>query len=186
MTEAALGGVKPFEFEIRGGPWEAVHVVVFYGAVASAVLATLGVLSLLLGIGCVVLLFYSMFAIFSSPTYVATDPSARELVVERYHYFIPSRNRIGSGEMEALEVVESPRVPAEEGNSSRHDLSYFVRVYLRMKSGRRLKLFSSGMTGAPYDNRLKAYYIVRGIAGALDVPVSYSRRGRGGGDGEER
>ena len=178
MTEAAVSGGERIEFEIRGGLWETAHAVIFYGAVVSAVLATLGILSLILGIGCIVLLFYSMFTMFSSPTYVITDPSARELTVERYHYFIPSRKRVGPQELEGLEVIESSHVPAAEGEQgSKHDLSYFVRVYLRRKDGRRLKLFSSGMTGAPSDNRTKAFLIVQGLVATLDIPVAYTRRG---------
>lgn len=185
MAEAALSGVMPIEFEIRGGPWEALHVVVFYGAVTSAVLATLGVLSLLLGIGCIVLLFYSMFTMFSSPTYVITDPAAREIILESYYYFIPKRSRMGRKELEGLEVIESPRVPATDGNGSRHDLSYFVRIYLMKKEGRRLKLFGSVLTGTPSENRLKAYYIVQGIAACMDIPVHYTRRGSGETGAEE-
>jgi hypothetical protein len=175
------------EFEIRGGPWESAHVVIFYGAVISAVLATLGVLRLALGLGCIIILFYSMFTIFSSPVFVISDPAARILTVERYHYFIPSRKRIGREELEGLEVTESARVPAAEGGQgARHDLSYYVRVYLRRSGGRRLKLFSSGMTGAPSDNRTKAFLIVQGLARDLDIPVSYTRRGLKDERAEER
>lgn len=179
MTEAAASGNERLEFEIRGGPWESAHVVIFYGAVACAVLATLGVTRLFLGISCVVLLLYSMFTMFSSPTFVMSDAAARELVVERYHYFIPSRSRIGREELEALEVVESGRIPAEEGaKSARRDLFYSVRIYLRRKNGRRMRLFSSGMTGAPSDNRAKAFLIVQDLSRDLDIPVTYNRRGR--------
>ncbi len=189
MSQAASSGVEPLEFEVRGGLWEALHVLVFYASVASAVLAivTHGTASLLLLIACVVFLFYSMFAIFSSPTYVATDPGAHELVVERYHFFIPRRSRIGREQAELLEVMESARVPTGEGRVAGRDTSYYVRVHLRKTSGRRLRLFSAGMTGAPYDNRLKAYFIVHDVARALDVPVAYSRRGvaAAGRDGKE-
>jgi hypothetical protein len=178
MTEAAASAGKRMEFEIRGGLWETVHAVIFYGSVTLAVLATLGIHRLLFGVGCIVLLFYTMFTIFSSPTYVTVDPLTRELTVERYHYFIPSRKRVGPQELDGLEVIESPRVPAAEGEKgSRHDLSYYVRVYLKRKDGRRLKLFSSGMTGAPSDNRIKAFLIVQGLVAGLDIPVSYTRRG---------
>ena len=179
MTEAALSGAEALEFEVRGGLWEALHVIVFYAAVVSALLAivTHGTLSLLLLIACVVFLFYSMFTIFSSPTYVATVPGARELSLVRYRYFIPFRSRIARDEVLSREVVESPRLPAREGRASGRDLSYYVRAHLRKANGRRLKLFSAGMTGAPFENRLKAYYIVEGVARALDAPVAYNRRG---------
>lgn len=178
MAEAAVNSSERFEFEIRGGLWESVHVVIFYGAVASAVLATVGVMRAVLGISCIVILFYSMFTIFSSPTYAMSDAAMRQLILERYHYFIPSRKTIDRDELEGLEVVESARVPTMEGErASKHDLAYFVRVYLKYKDGRRLKLYSSGMTGAPADNRTKAFLIVQRLAGDLEIPVIYTRRG---------
>ena len=177
MVEAAAGANERLEFEIRGGLWEGIHAVIFYISLASAVLATLGVLRLFLGIACVVLLFYSMFTIFSSPTFVIIDPAARRLTVERYHYFIPSSSSFDRQDLEGLEVIESPRVPAAEGERTRHDLSYYVRVYLKHSDGRRLKLFRTGMTGAPLDNRVKAFLIVQALARDLEIPVSYSRRG---------
>jgi hypothetical protein len=179
MAEAALSGSERFEFEIRGGLWESIHVVIFYGAVISAVLATAGVLRLELGISCIVILFYSMFTIFSSPTYAICDAATRRLVLERYHYFVPSRKAIGREELEGLEVAESQRVPGDDAErASKHDLAYFVRVYLIREGGRRLKLYSSGMTGAPADNRAKAFLIVQRLAGDLDIPVTYKRRGQ--------
>jgi hypothetical protein len=179
MAEAAAGGSERFEFEIRGGLWESIHVVIFYGSVISAVLATAGVMRLELGISCIVILFYSMFTIFSSPTYAISDTAARQLVLERYHYFIPHREFIDRGELEGLEVVESQRVPDEDAErASRHDLAYFVRVYLVRGDGRRLKLYGSGMTGAPADNRARAFLIVQRLAGDLDIPVFYKRRGQ--------
>ncbi len=178
MAEAVANGSERMEFEIRGGLWESIHVVIFYGAVASAVLATLGVMRLVLGVSCIAILFYSMFTIFSSPTYAISDAATRQLTLERYHYLIPSRKTIEREEIEGLEVIESPRVPAVQGErSSKHDLAYFVRVYLKYKDGRRLKLYSSGMTGAPADNRTKAFLIVQRLAGDLDIPVLYTRRG---------
>jgi hypothetical protein len=180
MAEAAVSSPQRMEFEIRGGLWESIHVVIFYGAVISAVLATLGIVRLVLGVSCIVILFYSMFTIFSSPTYAISDAVTCQLTLERYHYFIPSRKTIGRDELEGLEVIESPRVPDMEGErASKHDLAYFVRVYLKRKDGRRLKLFSSGMTGAPVDNRNKAFIIVQRLSGDLDIPVLYTRRGHG-------
>ncbi|RJP28300.1 MAG: hypothetical protein C4536_12780 [Actinobacteria bacterium] len=178
MTEADASGSQRMEFEIRGGAWEVTHALLFYVSVTCAVLATLGTMRIVLGICCVVLLFYSMFTIFSSPTYVIVDPAAHELTVEHYHYFIPRRRRLSREKLQGLEVVESPHVPAPEGDrSSKRDLSYYVRVNLIQKNGKRLKLFRSGMTGAPSDNRIKAFLIVKSIESALDIPVSYLRRG---------
>jgi len=173
-TAQAGGGS---EFEIRGGPWEGVHAVIFYGAVTMAVLATLGVLRVIFGIACIVLLFYSMFAIFSSPRFVRIDPGGAISLV-KYHYFIPKRYEFGRGELEGIEVVESSRLPAEEGeNASRRDISYFARVYLRLAGGRRLKVFRSVLTGTPIENRRAAFLIAQALAEAGDLPVTYARRG---------
>lgn len=178
MTEAATGGGEIMEFEIRGGPWEIISAFAFYASVTFAVLAALGVMRIALGIGCVVLIFYSMFTIFSSPTFLIVDPAEREATLERYYYFIPSRRRIGREDLAALEVVESPRVPGAVGERiSKRDLSYYVRLYLVQKNGKRLKLFRSGMTGAPPENRNKAFLMVHSITDALDIPVIYTRRG---------
>ena len=169
--EAVASVSERMEFEIRGGLWEGIHAFIFYVSVTCAVLATVGIMSTVLGISCVVLLFYSMFAIFSSPTYIIVDHTARELTLEKYHYFMARSRRIGRDELEGLEVTESPRVPAAEGaTSSKRDLSYYVRVYLRRKDGKSLKLFRSGMTGAPSENRMKAFLITRSVSDALDIP----------------
>jgi hypothetical protein len=186
LTGAVASVGERMEFEVRGGAWEVTHVLFFYLALTSAVLATLGVMSVVLGICCVVFLFYSMFTIFSSPTYVIVDPTAQELTLEKYHYFIASRRRMGRDELEGLEVVESPRVPAAEGAAnSKRDLSYYVRIYLKLKGGKSLKLFRSGMTGAPAENRVKAFLITRSVSEALAIPVFYTRRGLEEGDAEE-
>jgi len=186
MTEAVASISERVEFEIRGGAWEGIHAFIFYVSVTCAVLATLGIMSTILGISCVVLLFYSMFTIFSSPTYVIVDAKAQELTLEKYRYFIASRRNIGREELEGIEVIESPRVPAAEGTaSSKRDLSYYVRVYLRGKDGKSLKLFRSGMTGAPTENRIKAFLITQSVSDALDIPVFYTRRGMEEGGAEE-
>jgi len=186
MVEAAGSANEIMEYEVRGGLWEGVHAVIFYAAVACAVLATAGVMRLAMGVACVALLFYSIFTIFSSPTYVMIDPSAREVTVERYHYFIPSRRRVKRGELERLVVVEAPRPPVGEGEKgSRRDLSYYVRVYLELKGGERLKIFRSGMTGAPSENRGKAFLITQSAASALDLAVAYTRSGGGRGPEEK-
>ncbi len=178
MSETAAEAGGRVEFEVRGGLWESAHVVIFYGSVISAVLATVGIWRVPLGISCIVILFYSMFAIFSSPTYVISEPGTQALTLERYYYFIPRRKRLDRDGLEGLEVVESPRVPsAREEKGARRDLSYFVRVYLRRSGGRRLKLFGSGMTGAPAENRAKAFLIAQRLAGDLDIPVYYTRHG---------
>jgi hypothetical protein len=180
MTEATVNETEPMEIEIRGGAWEGIHALIFYTAVTLAVLASLGILRIAFGITFIILLFYSIFAIFSSPTYIIIDARAREVTLERYRYFIPSRRSYGQGELGGLEVVESPRVPAAEGEKgSRRDLSYYVRVYLVLNDGKRLRIFRSGMTGAPAENRRKASLIVENIVDALGIPVTYNQPGKG-------
>ena len=178
MTVAAVNGAGPMELEIRGGAWEGIHALVFYTAVLLAVLASLGVLRIAFGIIFVVLLFYSILAIFSSPTFIIVDPGAHKVTLERYRYFIPKRRELGREEVEGLEVQESARVPVAEGEKgSRRDLSYNVRVYLELEDGKRMRVFRSGMTGVPADSRRDAFLIVENIVDALDIPVTYGRLG---------
>jgi len=178
MPEATGRKGGSFDLEIRGGAWEGIHAAIFYLAVVLAVLATIGVARLATGIACVVLLFYSIFAIFSSPTYVTVEPSNREVLVERYFYFIPWRRTLQRSDLERVAVVESSQLPStREGKRSRRDLSYYVKIYLELKGRRKLKLFRSGMTGAPSDNREKAFLVAESTANALDLPVAYTLRG---------
>ncbi len=178
MEEAAVNGAETMEIEIRGGAWEGIHALIFYTAVLLAILASLGILRIALGITFIILLFYSIFAIFSSPTYIIIDARAREVTLERYRYFIPRRRKFGRDEVEGLEVAESPHVPATEAEKgSRRDLSYYVRVYLVLKNGKKLRIFRSGITGAPADNRSKAFLIVEYMVDALDITVAYSQPG---------
>lgn len=176
MVESVAQDKSRVEFEIRGGAWEGVHAVIFYAAVTMAVLATAGLYRVYFGIAAIVLLFYSMLAIFSSPRFMVIDTEGISLV--RYRFFIPARRGLPHEALEGVEVVESPRLPAPEGErGSRHDLSYYARVYLILSGGKRLKVFRSGMTGAPADNRRAAFLIAQALAEAADLPVIYKRRG---------
>lgn len=187
MTEAAGEKSRNMEYEVRGGWWEGLHAVLFYSCLACAALATVGVARVVTGSLAVFLCFYSIFTIFSSPTFVIIDPSGKGATVERYRYFIPSRKRYEGGQMEGIEVEESSHSPSgDEEGGSRRDLSYFVRVYLRLKDGSRLKIFRSGMTGTPYQNRQKAFLITVSAAQALGLPVAYAARGKGNESGPDR
>jgi len=128
---------------------------------------------------CVFLIFYTIFAIVSSPAYAVIDPATREVRVERYHYFLPSRRTLKRDELERIEVVEAPRLPSGEGRESqRRDLSYYVRVYLKAKDGRRFKIFRSNMAGSPSENREKAFLVTQSAASILDLPVLYATAGK--------
>ena len=171
------------EFEVRGGAWEALHALIFYAAVACAVLSTAGVARLATGISAVILLFYSIFAIFSSPTYLVIDPERKALTWETYRYFIPLRREMTRGDLAGVEVVEARRIAeAGEDPGPRRDLSYFVRVYLKLADGRRRRVFRSGTTGSPGDNRAAAFLIVEALAQALSLPIFYHVKGGGGGE----
>ncbi len=168
------------ECEVRGNLWEGIHAAVFYVAVACAVLSSVGVHRLALGIACVVLLAYSIFAIFSSPTFVRVEPDGSGVTVEKYRYFIPRRRWFPREQLRGITVIESPREPSAPGEKgSKRDLSYFVRVYLEAEGGRRFNLFRSGISGSPYENREKAYLITESASRTLNLPVFYGRRGVG-------
>ena len=174
QVETSSGKAAGAEFEIRGGWWEGLHVLVFYTAVTCAVLSTLGVARLATGIAAVVLLFYSILAIFSSPTYLVVDGESRALVLERYRFFIPFRRRLARQELESLELEESPYLPGEEGEGEPGGrLSYRVRLHLLLKDGREMKLFRSGLTGSPSDNRTRAFLIAETLSRQLGLPVNY-------------
>ncbi len=176
-VDLAQEDARSMEFEVRGGPWEIIHALVFYAAVTFAVLATAGVARLFSGICAVVLLFYSILAIFSSPTYVVILPEEKALIWEDYRFFVPLRRRFARENLEMLEVLESGRLPSEEGISgSGRDLSYSVHVYLKPVRGRKRKLFRSGMTGHPLENRAKAYLVVESLAHSLNLPVFYAHK----------
>jgi len=169
------------EFEVRGGPWEGIHALIFYAAVTCAVLSTAGIARLATGICAVALLFYSIFAIFSSPTYLIIDPGKRILTWESYRYFVPLRREMPRESIAGVEVVEARRAPATgEGSGARRDLSYFVRVYLKLADGKRRRVFRSGTTGSPHDNRTAAFLIVEELARSLALPIFYHTP-----DGEE-
>jgi hypothetical protein len=178
MEETVSRDQDYLEYEIRGGLWEGIHAVLFYGSVVCAILATLGIARLAMGIACIFLIFYTIFYIFSSPTYAIIDPTSHEVIVKRYHYFIPSRTLLKRDDLERIKVIESSRIPSGESQeSSKRDLSYYVRVYLETKGGQRLKIFRSGMAGAPLENREKAFLVTQSASSALDIPVAYTIAG---------
>lgn len=171
------------EFEVRGGPWEIFHALVFYAAVACAVLATLGVARLAMGICAVTMLFYSIFAIFSSPTYLLILPDERAVIWEKYRFFIPFRRKHPREELAEIVVEESGDfISGDENATSRRNLSYSSRIYLRWTGGRKRRVFRSEMSGSALENRAKAFVVVETLVGNLDLPVVYSRRGKKGGD----
>ncbi len=109
MQEAVAGAEGRVEFEIRGGAWEGIHAVVFYIALTMAVLATACVLRVYFGIACIVLLFYSMLAIFSSPRFIVIDKGGISLL--KYHFFLPRRVALPRDALEGVEdELELPAV----------------------------------------------------------------------------
>lgn len=174
---------KVLEWEIRGGPWETFHALVFYAAVACAVLATAGVARLATGICAVALLFYSLLAVFSSPTYLIVFPKEKAVVWERYRFFLPIRRKHLREELEEIVVVESGGGSVEEdGKYSGGSLAYSARIYLRWRRGRKRRVFRSEMSGSPLENRTRAFLVAEALAVHLGLPVSYS--GKDGGTKE--
>jgi hypothetical protein len=185
MMEVAGGKDQRMEWEIRGGVWENLHVFTFYASVTLAILATAGVARLTTGIVSMVLLVYSIFTVYSSATFAIIDPDAKELKIEKYFYLLPLKRVLPADKIDSLLVKESARPPADsEEKVSKRDLSYFVRVYALLKNGKRVKLFRSGATGAPLENRKKAYLLTESAVVALGVPVEYSA-GRGGAEAKD-
>jgi hypothetical protein len=163
------------EWEVRGGVWENLHVLTFYTAVTLAIIATAGVARFVTGILSIILLVYSIFTMYSSATFAIIDPDSKELRIEKYYYLLPLKRVLPADKIDSLLVKESARPPADsEEKASKRDLSYYVRIYALLKDGKRVKLFRPGMTGAPLENRGKAYLVTTSIAVALDIPVQYS------------
>ncbi len=178
MAAGPGGGQGELEFEVRGGPWEVFHALVFYAAVACAVLATVGVARVATGICAVALLFYSILAVFSSPTYLVVLPAEKAVVWERYRFFLPFRRKHLREELEEIVVVESGGEPVERGERpSGSSLSYSARVYLRLRGGGNRSVFRSEMSGSPPENRTRAFLVTETLAANLGLPVSYVRRG---------
>ncbi|MBC7253800.1 MAG: hypothetical protein H5T72_07520 [Actinobacteria bacterium] len=177
MAAGPGSGEKGLEFEVRGGPWEGFHALVFYAAVACAVLATAGVARMATGICAVALLFYSILAVFSSPTYLVILPEEKTVALERYRFFFPSRRRFSRDDLEEIVVQERGLSGAEgEGRPSGRSLSYSARVYLRRRGGRKHRVYRSEMSGSPAENRARAFLVVEALSAHLDLPVSYSSR----------
>ncbi|WP_287155539.1 hypothetical protein [Candidatus Solincola tengchongensis] len=173
---------KGLEFEVRGGPWEVFHALVFYVAVACAVLATAGVARMATGISAVALLFYSILAVFSSPTYLVIVPEEKAVVWERYRFFLPLRRKYLSEDLKEIVVLESGGGPREgdDGRPPGRSLAYSARVYLRWRGGSKRRVFRSEMSGSPEENRTRAYLVAEALAINLGLPVSYSGERRGG------
>lgn len=165
------------EFEVRGGPWEGFHALVFYAAVACAVLSTAGIARMATGICAVVLLFYSILAVFSSPTYLVILPEEKAVMWERYRFFFPFRRKHSRDELEEIVVDESGVASAEgEGRPSGRRLSYSARVYLRHREGRKHRVYRSEMSGSLAENRTRAFLVAEALSAHLDLPISYSSR----------
>ncbi len=172
---------KSLEFEIRGGPWEALHAMVFYAAVICAILATAGVSRMATGISAVALLFYSILAVFSSPTYLVIIPEEKAVVWERYRFFLPLRRKHPREELEEIVVLESSGAPTEgDEKRSGGSIAYSARVYLRWRGGRKRRVFRSEMSSSPAENRTRAFLVAEALARHLGLPVSYSGQRRMG------
>ncbi len=163
-------------WEVRGGGWEIFHVAVFYSAVINAVLATAGVLRLYTGIASAILLFYSMLAIFSSPTFAALEPG-KSLMIERYRFFLPVRRSIPSERLSRIVVEETIVSPLFSGKRSQQ--LYLARIWLEEKGGKRHRVFRTHLNGTPQKNREEVFLVLELLVEGLGLSVLHLRKERG-------
>jgi hypothetical protein len=163
-------------WEVRGGGWEMFHVAVFYAAVLNAVLATAGVLRLFTGLASAFLLFYSMLAIFSSPTYASLE-DGKGLALVKYRFFLPRREFIPAGELSRIVVEETEVAPFISGRYSQH--LYLARVFVEDRDGGRYRVFRTHLNGTPAHNREETYLVAELLARSLNLPVIHARKARG-------
>lgn len=152
------------------------HVAVFYAAVLNAVLATAGVARLFTGLASALLLFYSILAIFSSPTFASLE-DGKGLFLERYRFFIPQRKFIPVNTLSRVLVEETEVSPLISGRYSQR--LYLARVFVEGTDGEKHRVFRTHLNGTPERNRADVYLVVEHLADHLALPVVHSRRARG-------
>lgn len=152
------------------------HVAVFYSAVINAVLATVGVLRPYTGLASAFLLFYSILAIFSSPTYAVLE-AGNKLVIERYRFFLPTKVTISAEQLSRIVVEETEVAPLLSGKHSQR--LYMARVWLEEKGGKRHRVFRTHLNGTPERNREEVFLTVERLVKNLGLPVLHEREQRG-------
>ncbi len=159
------------EHEISGGAWDASLFIAFYAGVLLVLLTSLGVVpfwGVIVGLS---LVFFSIFAIFSSPTYLRIEDG--ELFLDRTRLFINFTKSLSREEMEKIVVEESHRASQwEEDKVPERDISYFVNVYIKTKRGR-IKAFQSSLSKHPRENRELASSISSELSSITGLQVDH-------------
>lgn len=165
MTESEITG----EYEIRGGAWEVLFVILFYAGAIMAMMGTFGVVPVVLvSIGLPLALF-SILAIASSPTYLLTSGCA--LVLERTRFYLGFSRPIPLSGVRGIRVTESRRsLDWQDGGQPDKDVSYFIHVDLLTDRGR-VRAFRSPLNGTPGENRRQAMEIAERLSGMTHLPV---------------
>ncbi len=120
MTENNVTG----EYEIRGGAWELLFVLLFYAGATMTMMGTFGVVPVVLVPIGLPLALFSIFTIASSPTYLLTEGCA--LILERTR-FLPG--------------LQPAHSPLRRTRHTRHGVAPFPRLAGRDPTGQGRFLF---------------------------------------------
>jgi hypothetical protein len=157
------------EYEIRGGAWEVLFVLLFYAGVTVTMMGTFGVNPVVLVPIGVPLALFSIFAIASSPTYLLIEGCA--LVLERTRLYLGFSRPIPLSGVRGIRVTESRRsLDWQEGSLPDKDVSYFIRVDLLTDRGR-VRAFRSPLNSTPGESRRQAMEIADRLSGMTHLPV---------------
>jgi hypothetical protein len=163
------GQAGTLEYEIRGGAWEVVFVILFYAGVAIAIVATFGVEPVILAPIGIVLALLSVFAIASSPTYLLIEGCA--LVLERTRFYLGFSRPVPVSGVSGVRVTESRHSQAWKGGEAPDkDVSYFIRVDLLTGHGK-VRAFRSPLNMPPGESRRQAMEMAERLSGITGKPV---------------
>ncbi len=168
MQEREAGAI---EHEISGGAWDTTLFLAFYTGVLLVLLATLQVISFWGVIAGLSLVFFSIFAIFSSPTYLRIEEG--NFFLDRIRLFIHFTRQLSREEMERIVVEESRRASQwDDDKVPERDISYFINVYIYFKRGR-VKAFQSSLSRHPRENRELAHSIASELSSITGLQVEH-------------
>lgn len=157
------------EYEISGTGFAIFFALFFYAGVLLALSATIASLSIwiiLVGIGMV---FFSVFAIATSPTYLRIEGDY--LVLERVRFFLTFSRSIPVNKLNKVLVKESRSSTRwAEGEPPAKDVSYFVHVYI-YAGKKRIRVFRSSLNHPPGENRARALEVAENLSMLTGIPV---------------
>ncbi len=166
---------QELRFVIRSDLWERSFVVLFYAAFLLVILASipalgLGLTGAIIGIGLVPV---SMFGIFSSPTEAVVTPDGTAILWERYRLFMRLSKRVEPAAMKRLRIIEPSAVSSEkvERDNPKVDITYYVFLQLELASGKKLRLFGSGLTMTPLEQKRTAYELGTRLQQLFEIPL---------------